>query len=148
MESTWERRDLPVLRGIVRLYDENPRSPVTAGQLEAATGLPGPEVQSALFALAAEEPPFFTPVDGSSAVGSQIAGAARPTGHARRTVGTWPTPELLADRIVNALNEAADQETDEVRKGKLRQLAGILGGFGRDVLVDVTAQVITRSSGI
>lgn len=42
--------------------------------------------------------------------------AAQLTGHARRTVGTWPTPDAWADGLVEALAEAADQETDEAKR--------------------------------
>ncbi|WP_020387712.1 hypothetical protein [Kribbella catacumbae] len=71
-----------------------------------------------------------------------IVGA--PTGHARRVVGAWPTPESLADRIIAALNDAADNEPDEAKKGKLRRAAEAVAGVGRDILTDVTAQVITK----
>lgn len=45
---------------------------------------------------------------------------------------------------VSALNEAADNEPDEAKKGKLRRGAEAVAGVGRDVLADVMAQVITK----
>jgi hypothetical protein len=141
MESTWESRDLPVLETIVRLYDETGSSP-DPSEISEALGLEGGEVQRALRALEHEQPSFVTRFD--KVLTSRIVGIGAPTGHARRVVGAWPTPEGLADRIIAALNEAANNETDETKKGKLRRAAEAVAGVGRDILTDVTAQVITK----
>ncbi|MGC4940784.1 hypothetical protein [Kribbella sp. DT2] len=141
MESTWETRDLPVLEAIVRLYDET-GSAMRPSAINAAAGLSEDDLQRALRALRDNEPPFVTKMSGSLGGGIMLVGA--PTGHARRVVGAWPTPEGLADRIVAALNEAADNEPDEAKKTKLRRAAEAVAGVGRDILTDVTAQVITK----
>jgi hypothetical protein len=73
-----------------------------------------------------------------------VVGIGAPTGHARRVVGAWPTPEGLADRIIATLNEAAYNEPDEAKKGKLRRGADAVAGVGKDMLTDVMAQVVTR----
>ena len=66
------------------------------------------------------------------------------TDEARQVVGQWPTPESVADRIVAALLEAADREPDERKRTKLRAAADALGGFSRDLLVNVIANVATK----
>ena len=66
------------------------------------------------------------------------------TDEARQAVGQWPTPESVADRIVAALLEAADREPDERKRTKLRAAAETLGSFGRDLLVNVAANVATK----
>lgn len=141
MESTWERRDLPVLQIIVRVHDETGNSP-DPSEICAALGFDDETVQRALRALAQEEPPLITKFQ--KVLTGRILGVGAPTGHARRVAGAWPTPDNLADRIITALNQAADNEPDEAKKGKLRRAAEAVAGVGRDVLTDVTAQVITK----
>jgi hypothetical protein len=70
------------------------------------------------------------------------------TSEARRAVGQWPTPEGVADRIVAELLEAADREPDERKRTRLRAAAETLGSFGRDLLVNVAANVATRPIGM
>ena len=75
---------------------------VGVAQLEAATGLGDRPVKRALAALGRENPPFLEPIDASSLAGTYYMGAVNNTGHARRTVGAWPTPENLTDRSITA----------------------------------------------
>jgi hypothetical protein len=141
VDSTWESRDLPVLQAVVQLYEVNGRD-VRAEQIEEALGLPRETVQAALRALKHSDVPYLTNV--YEVAEGYIWHAGAPTGHARRLVGAWPTPETLADRVITALNDAADNEPDEAKKGKLRRGAEAVAGVGRDVLTDVMAQVITK----
>jgi hypothetical protein len=76
--------------------------------------------------------------------GRDIDWATDPTGHARRSVGAWPTPESLAERLIAALDSAADDEQEPEKKSKLKQASRAIGGVGRDVLVEVVAKVITQ----
>lgn len=143
--DTWEELHLPVLRAAVERYDETGHA-MRVNELVEASGLGDDQVQRALRALRHEEPPFFTKMDGSMGGGILVVGA--PTGHARRAVGQWPTPEALADRIVAALRTAADREQDEEASGRLRRLASWFGAGGRDVLVEVAATAVTRGVGM
>jgi hypothetical protein len=144
--ATWENRDLPVLNAIVEQWDQGVE-PVVPGAIVNQTGLSESVVQRSLRALAREEPPLFVPIYGSSMAGSSIAGATDPTGHARRAVGAWPTPESIADRLVQALAEAADREPDDERRGWLKKTATYLGTAGRDIAVEVAASALARSTG-
>lgn len=71
-----------------------------------------------------------------------------PTGHARRAVGAWPTAEMIADRLVKALDEAADREPDPEKKGWLGKTAAFLGHAGRDLAVEIGATAINRQMGM
>ena len=69
------------------------------------------------------------------------------TDEARQAVGQWPSPESLADRIIRELPDAAEREPDEAQRPRLRAAADALGGFGRDLLVNVIANVATKPIG-
>ena len=143
MESTWESRDLPVLEAIVAICDETGSSASKQAVAER-TGLDEGTVRLSFFALAAEQPPLFRIGNPSSLAVRDINYATDPTGHARRIVGAWPTPESLAERIVAALNEAAEEEADDEIKGRLKRGAEALSGVGKGVLTGVLTHVITQ----
>jgi hypothetical protein len=139
VKSTWEARELPVLEAIVRGCDD--ATSVTTRQLEAATGLTHDEVQRAVRALLGESPPLF---ETGPMRGGTYDRLARVTGHARRTVGAWPTPENLADRIVAALNDAAESADDPAEKSRLKKAADAVGGVGKGVVTGVLTHVLTQ----
>src|SRR5258706_15444355 len=62
------------------------------------------------------------------------------SGEARRAVGQWPTADSLVTQLTEAFRAAADQAGDPDEKGRLRKLAELLGGAGRDIAVSVTSQ--------
>ena len=71
------------------------------------SGVDADHVEIALRALEGEDPPFITKLERRASGGISLVG--KPTGHARRAVGAWPTPESIADRLVAALDEAAER---------------------------------------
>jgi hypothetical protein len=138
--DTWNDRDLPVLRAVVEL-DEREGRPVTAEDVRFVTGFDPNTVESALRALAGEtNPRYFDRTHG--ALGDPTLWVTNVTGHARRTVGAWPTAETLADRILAGLNDAADAAEDEETRDRLRQFAAWLGSAGRDVLVHAAGSAV------
>jgi hypothetical protein len=145
MQDTWTTRDLPVLLAIVEGFDDGGRSPGPK-QIQEITGLEPETVQRALRALGSEQPSFLAEVKGSW--GKQIIMVGAPTGHARRAVGAWPTAEVLADRLVAAMNDAADSEADDEQKGLLRKAASFLGSAGRDIVVGVAATALNKQMGM
>jgi hypothetical protein len=60
-------------------------------------------------------------------------------------VGAWPTPESLADRIVTALNESAEQAADPDERSKRQNAVKAVGGVGKEVLVRTLTNVLTGS---
>jgi hypothetical protein len=143
MESTWETRDLPVLDAIVRYFDEHDGPEVP--DVETFAKLTGMDPGQVARAVRALSPRFLnTQATFGGLMHVAIIGV---TDEAREKVGQWPTPEAVADRIVAALLEAADREPDERRRTKLRAAAETLGSFGRDLLINVAANVATRPIG-
>ena len=56
---------------------------------------------------------------------------------ARRELGSWPTPENFIEELVAALSRAADNETSEAERSRLRAAAEVIGGMARDITVGV-----------
>lgn len=67
---------------------------------------------------------------------------------ARRATGQWPSPEQLADRVITGLAEAPGAEPDPEKKGMLRTVAEALGGAGREVAVEVVAEILRGAMGL
>jgi hypothetical protein len=143
MESTWEQRDLPVLKAIVELTEEG-LPHVARADVTERTGLDDDVVRAAYFALYGEQPPFCKFSDLSTLAGSDIDWARDPTGHARRTAGGWPTSESLADRIVAAFDDAARQTHDPEERARLIRAAEAVGGIGKGVVTGVLTKVLTE----
>src|SRR5437762_8764776 len=149
VNPTWEDRDLPMLRAFVELWEQTGGQTVTAQQLQVRTGFDEAIVQAALLALVEEEPKLIGGYDGAAEPGAWVLTLVSPTGEARRRLGLWPpTPEVLADRLVQALAKAADKERDEEKRGWLRKTAAWLGSAGRDVAVDIAGTALARSTGM
>lgn len=144
--DTWENRDLPVLAAIVAMTEEGETHPEPAA-IAQRTGLDDVAVDRALWSLAAESPPFFQYLDGSTFAGRSMIAVHDPTGHARRTVGAWPTPEAWAVRFLAALEEAAESEPDAVKRSKLRKVVESVREAGTGVIVGVAANVISGQIG-
>jgi len=62
--------------------------------------------------------------------------------------GAAHTPESIADRLIGALDEAAEREPDPERKSWLRKTAAYLGSVGRDLAVEIGATAINRQMGM
>jgi hypothetical protein len=141
MESTWERRDLPVLDAVVAYYTEHPQGQGVMLRCEQVADLTGLDITEVYQALKRLEPTYVRLVEGlaHSPSGCSIAGV---TDAARRAVGQWP--ESLADGIIRGLLDAADREPDQAKRTRLRAAAEALGGFGRDLLINVIANVATK----
>jgi hypothetical protein len=143
MESTWELRDLPVLDAVVRYFDEHDGAEIPDVETFAKlTGMDPTQVARAVRVLS----PRFIKTQASLG-GLMDVAVMGVTDEARQAVGQWPSPEVLVERLVQALREAAEHEPDPERKGHLRALAEGLGGFARDVAVGVLSGGITQTMG-
>ncbi|MEI2811371.1 MAG: hypothetical protein V9F00_14555 [Nocardioides sp.] len=109
MDETRTRRDLPVLTAIVEVFERTGRV-MRPNEIVGQSGLDADQVETALRALEGEDPPFITKLERRASGGISLVG--KPTGHARRAVGAWTTPESIADRLFSALDQAADREPD------------------------------------
>lgn len=140
VDETWVSRDLPVLRAAVRLCEE--KRVASREAIMEVTGFNKWTVILAFDALAAEQPPFFDELSNRTTNAGYRA-VAVPTGHARRTVGTWPTPESLADAIIARLQQAADDHTasPEMRDRAKQGLMAFLGS-GKDILIGAAGSIL------
>lgn len=140
--TTWESRDLPVLKAAVELYEENGDGP-RATDIEARTGFDEETVQRALRALYTE--PYFE--EGRDSGNGGIIWVGAPTSAALRVAGQWPTPENQVERLIAAFQAvAADESRPEEERsratkiglwltGALQQVAiGALGGAGGNLI--------------
>ena len=118
---------------------------IQPSEISARTQLDAELVKAALRALAEEHPPFFeyTDLTGLDQRQREIGHIRNPTGHARRTVGTWPKPEDRVAEMVAALHEAAERESDPERKSLLRKTAEYVGGMGRDLFIGIVTNMIS-----
>jgi hypothetical protein len=135
VEDTWANRDLPVLDATVRLLETSYFLRVS--DIAAAAGM---DIETTARALEALDGTY---VDLSISMGGPESGNVRAVrAEARRAVGQWPTAESLITRLVEAFSAAAEQEPDPEKKSRLRSIAGMLGGAGYQIAVDVAARVV------
>lgn len=130
-DDTWTDRDLPVLRAAVEIYDQTGRR-AKARELARACGFDPDTVQRALRALYRQ--PYFDEglrdFDGNT----HIVGP--PTGDALRVAGQWPSPENQLERLIAALQSAADDDSrPEEERGRFRQGAAWLGSTAYQVAI-------------
>lgn len=144
MENTWANRDLPVLDAIVKYLDEAAGAAFPElRDIADLTNLPIADVGKAALALESDHLIEL----GKNAGGHGTWYAKQVSGDARRLVGQWPTAEQFVDEVAQRLRDAADEEPDPERRGRLRELASSAGDVARNVFVDVTSAVITRQMG-
>lgn len=137
--DTWFTTDLPVLDAAVELFSSGP---LNAAEIAETTGLDVARVGVALSRLNGEYVEVLEDMDGWEAA---VVFAIHPA--ARRAVGQWPSPEVLAQRIVSQLDRAADQEPDPAKKSKLRALAKAAGEVGTKALGGIIAAAATYGLG-
>jgi hypothetical protein len=138
---TWEDRDLPVLRAVVEIYEQT-MTLVSVSQIEEFTGFSQGDVQRAVRALADSKEDFF---EADLEFDGTTMKVKPPTGAARRAAGNWPTPDALADRLVAAFNQAADEAATLEQRSKLKELGLWAAGAGRALVVEIVAKMITRT---
>lgn len=131
MTDTWESRDLPVLRATVQLHEERGH-PIRAREIERATGLDRETVQRALRALRRE--PYFEKATDS--FGGEIIFVGEPTGEALRVAGQWPSPELRLQRLIEAFEAvAADESRPEEERSRAKQVGLWLTGMFQQIAI-------------
>ncbi|MEV5382991.1 hypothetical protein [Streptomyces sp. NPDC052721] len=144
MDSTWAARDLPVLDAMVKYLDDAAGASFPElRDIAELIDLDVVEVGKAALALQSDGLIDLQMVSGGH--GAWYVRAV--SGEARRMVGQWPTAEQFVDAVAQRLQDAADEEPDEERRSRLRDLASSARGAARGVFVDVAAAVISRQMG-
>lgn len=133
LESTWARRELPVLRCALRLIDEGVRAPAVE-DIRREVGLDENQMRVALRALASASPPYLVMHELMDGDPWQIKDVGE---RARRELGTWPSANSIVDKLVASLREAQDREADPDRRSKLATAASVIGDTARQIVVSV-----------
>lgn len=123
--DTWSSRDLPVLRAIVELYeDEEDEGGIQPWEIQQRTGFDEVTVRKALRAL--NRQPYFE--DAQVIADGEIWMVGPPTAQALRVVGQWPTPEVQLNRLIAELERAAaDEALPNEERSTLKRTAAFLG---------------------
>jgi len=121
-----------VLRSALRRIDAGEEFPGTES-IRAEVGFDQDRMRLSVQALANAWPPYLqvTWYGGGEGIIDAV------TERTRRELGTWPTSAGVVDELVDALQRAADAETEPERKSRLRAIAEGLSGFAREVAVGV-----------
>lgn len=142
----WFKIDLPVLRTVVTLSNEGVEY-IHPDEIVARVGLDKATVAQSLLALARDDPAYFE-APGAHGRNPQVVAVHSITGHARRVVGDWPSPEsyteVLIEQIMDGLREIAEEEPDKEKRSKA---AWFIDG-GRDMLTNVIAAVVAKQMGV
>lgn len=140
MDATWARRELPVLEAIISDLDKVPEGGgwPDGGDIAARTGLDLGDIGAALLAL---DGCYITLVRSGGAASWHVTAV---TADARRAAGQWPTAEGLVEQLAARIGEAAEQETDQERKGRLQAVARGLAGAAKGVAVNVVSAYLER----
>lgn len=126
----WEQRDFPVLRAIVELCEEHPgRQGVNRHEVRSRVVIDDAALTRSLAYLYHAEPRYIISYNG----GYLYA----PTERGLRTVGAWPSPEVVVTRIIAALEQIAESSASEEKKSAARRLLAALPGVGQGLLVNI-----------
>lgn len=142
VEPTRFDRDLPVLETVIQLLEEQgyPGAFVQVSQIAERSGIDAHTVMAALSAMQHTYVSLHLVFAGGDPYPQMVSGV---TAEARRVVGQWQTPDAVTDRLLAALNEAAEHEEDPAKRSRLRSAADAVTGIGRDVLVNVITAAAT-----
>lgn len=125
LPDTWHKRDLPVLRAIVKELGQT-TDPVEVYTLTVSTGMPKVEVECAILAL--HRGGYVDVSVTTSFGGTSIDGVNDVTGDAYRLTGAWPSSEAIADKLLAALTDVVEHGDDEVSRDLLASVAGAASG--------------------
>ncbi|SNR35695.1 hypothetical protein [Blastococcus mobilis] len=142
LSDTWYARDLPILVEVVRRFDGEPNGRVGMWEVADASGLSEDDVIRAAHALA--NPGLVTT---SGTMAKSMESFRGVSTEARRHAGLWPSPEAVADRLVAALQAAADNASEGEPRTRARRALDAFVAAGRDFAVDVAAGVTTKQLG-
>jgi len=136
LEDVWGPRDLPVLQALVVLAEEVGAHPLKPGAIATHLGWDEAQVQKALRDLSPEYVDLEVfPENGWA----YFVSLHRPA--ALRATGAWPSPEVTTQRLIDALQSAA-QDPDPIKRSKAKTALDALLGMSREVLVGVVTQTV------
>jgi hypothetical protein len=141
--STWNNRDLPILRAALQRSDAGDTFP-SLELIRNDIGLDVLQMRIGLAALEGASPPYLTYKLMAAGSGVTHGFVESVSERARRELGSWPTSSSIVESLVAALDAKAASEPDATKKSLLRTAAETLSGIAHDVAVAViTAKVGT-----
>ena len=147
IESTWARRELPILAAALRRLDSGEqRSLQQLEEIRQELDLTPKDLAAGIEALESADPPYIE-VEVAGGWTDERAGGGfvvSVSERARRELGSWPSAESLVEQLAAALSRAADDEPEPERKGRLRDAAEVLASTARDIAVGVISTKIGR----
>lgn len=132
--ETWFSRDLPVLSSVVARVE-------TAGIADSRdvitdTGLDPQTVGRSARALHAAG---YFEADFELGGGFAVMHLGE---RARREVGSWPTPESLADRLTAAVERGLAQASTDDERSRWQKLAAGIASAGREIVVQASGAAL------
>jgi hypothetical protein len=142
LPDTWHNRDLPVLRAIVRAFQDDPTGHVRSGALATELGMEPDDVTRALANLLRGG--FVVPPGNAGRQAAEFGIIIDITDRALYATGSWPTPDTALDRIVATLQAIADNtDADEDTRSRARKILDSLTGAGKQIGISVATAAIT-----
>jgi hypothetical protein len=130
LPDKWYTRDYPVLLEVARRIDSGEEYPA-GEQVGEALGMTAADVRLAAHALARRDLVAINEDYGGGVTFEDVAGAAY------LMTGLHPDTDDALSRLVVALQQAADQVSDEEERSRLRRAADGLLNVSREVMVGV-----------
>lgn len=140
LEDTWFKRDLPTLKAIAKIKDEDPFAFPNVDAIQDLTDLSKIDILRSIKAL---EDVFIKVqhLSGSDGFGFIVL-EIYPS--AREATGLWPSPEKLVSKLIESIEKAAVSESNLEKKTKLQNLATLGREFAQDLIVGVATEFISR----
>lgn len=136
VEDTWTWRDLPFLEAAVNGVDRRPGFGRNIHEIAAEIGISETDANAAAAALS-DAGLISTRTD------AETMDVHAVSGQARQLVGSWPSEQTFADRLVATIDAMAEHATTDDERTRLGRLRDALSSAGRDLLVSVAASVIS-----
>lgn len=143
-QDTWAGRERPLLEAIAAGEAEHVRDVNTEWMIDR-TGLTPEDVAAGLAALLDAE--YIDAIDagGGDDVSFYLRLKLRERG--RRDVGTWPSEDSFTG-LLDALDVAAENATDEETTSRLRRARDAVAGIGREVGTQVLTAWLKAQAGL
>lgn len=140
LPNLWTTRDLPVLIDAARQLDVEHRQEVDRSVIVERIGLAEADVLRALLRLYEAE--YVSGFDASSVANNDVIVTGM-TERGYREVGMWPS-STDGRALIEVIEQAAEQETDDDKRGALRELLRSARNVSEGTLGSIAATVVTR----
>ena len=145
MPDLWTTLDHPILMCTATLLEVENENSVDAWTIARTTEYSAEDARRSLLRLYHHgyvDGAFQGGLDGDSVIVHRL------TERGLREAEIWPDTTKQGEAFIQALEKAANQESDPEKKSKLRQMARTARSVGEGVVGSLIAAVITKSGGV